>query len=535
MENITLRQVLSVLDKSSPFSVSTLRFDDSSEWLKIKSYLYIPSEIENDFNNALHEAKAGDLFFLCGSSGDGKSEILTRLYQRFQAKIKFHLDATHSKKQHSTAVECLNELFDDHKETNCILAIGINIGMMQKFIKFGAQRHEDIKQYLKQFFLRTQTTPFIIDKAHFFDFEDYPRLIFSNNSITSTFVSAFIDKLTKESDSNPFWQAYLYDLKNSDFPACNYKLLLNKTVQKNLIELLGLIRLYDNQFLTPRMFVDFIYKLIVTQNDDGLVGNLFSYLDNDISQKIVELEPNRIRNKTIDDFVLAYSTRTLSDEDNIYIDYLNQLSGTTLSLKGLIQLSYLMKDDDNEYLSKLSNAFNNKEKEYYLKLIEIYSADDISLEDEAILDEIITKTFIGAIYKYVNRHLPESGDSYIITRELPHYFISSKADIYFDFNWIKNYKLIRTCSIPIPLIINEQEPIIFNLDINLLALALKIRNGFLPNRQKQEELLQFEELISQIIKNIKTIEDIQLFDRENNKTTKIVKNRSGYSIKENVI
>lgn len=531
MENITLRQALSVLDKSSPYSVSTLRLDDSNEWLKIKNYLYIPSQIETDFNNALLEAKAGDLFFLCGSSGDGKSEILTRLYQQFQARIKFHLDATHSKKQHSTAVDCLNELFDDYKEKNRILAIGINIGMMQKFIKFGDQKHDDIKKYLNEFFDKKQTTPFTKGKAHFFDFEDYPRLDFSNNSITSEFVSLFIDKLTEESDSNPFWQAYLYDLKNSDFPACNYKLLLNKTVQKNLIELLGLIRLYDNQFLTPRMFVDFIYKLIVTQNDDGLAGNLFSYLDNDISQKIVELEPNRIRNKTIDDFVLAYSTRTLSDEDNIYIDYLNQLSGTTLSLKGLIQLSYLMKDDDNEYSSKLSKAFNNKEKEYYLKLIEIYSADDISSEDEAILDEIITKTFINAIYKYVNRHLPKSGDSYIITRELSHYFISSKADIYFDFNWIKNYKLIRTCSIPIPLIINEQEPIIFNLDINLLALALKIRNGFLPNRQKQEELLQFEELISQIIKNIKTIEDIQLFNKEDNKTTKVVKNRSGYSIK----
>ena len=535
MGKITLRQALSVLDKSSPYSVSTLRLDEPNEWLKIKNYLYVSSQIEFDFQNALINAKSGDLFFLCGSSGDGKSEILTRLHKQFENKIRFHLDATHSKKQHSTAVDCLNELFDQYKQTQCILAIGINIGMMQKFIKFGDQRHNDIKDYLNKFFEKEKVSPFSIEHVQFFDFEDYPRLDFHNNTITSSFVSEFIHKLTEQTDSNPFWKAYLNDLEEHNISAHNYKLLLNKTVQRNLIKIFGLIRLYNKQFLTPRVFVDFMYKLIVTEHQDGLIGNLFSSLDNDISEKIVNLDPNKIRNKEIDDFNLAYSTRTLSDEDKAYIGYLNQLSGITLSLKGLIQLAYLMKDDDNKYSSQLSNAFNNKEKEYYLKLIQIYNADEISSDDEAILDEIITKIFIDAIYKYVNRHLPKSSDNYIITRELPHYFISSKADIYYDFNWIKQYKLVRTNSIPIPLIINDQDPIIFNLDITQLALALKIHNGFLPNRQKQDELSQFEEFISEIIKKIKDVEDIQLVNKQDKAITKIVKKRSGYSIKENVI
>ena len=34
MGKITLRQALSVLDKSSPYSVSTLRLDEPNEWLK---------------------------------------------------------------------------------------------------------------------------------------------------------------------------------------------------------------------------------------------------------------------------------------------------------------------------------------------------------------------------------------------------------------------------------------------------------------------------------------------------------------------
>lgn len=533
MENITLRQALSVLDKSSPYSVSTLRLEEEpNKWLKIKDYLYIPSIIETDFKNALLQAQQGDLFFLCGSSGDGKSEILTRLYQQFKNKIKFHLDATHSTKQHNTAVDCLNELFDYYKKTKCPLAIGINVGMMQKYIKYGDETHNDIKEYLTHFFPKLQKTPFTKDKAHFFDFEDYPRLDFSNNQITSTFVSEFIDKLTRESDNNPFWQAYVNDQRKTDSTTSNFKLLSNKTIQKNLIELLGLIRLYNDQFLTPRIFVDFIYKLIVTKNDDGLVGNLFSCLDNDISQKICYFDPNKIRNKDLDSFNLAFHTHSLNDHDEKYINYLCQLSGNgSLSFKGIIQLAYLMKDDVNDHISILKNVFKSEEIEYYLKLIEIYNASDINAESEEILFKILNNVLINSIYKYVNRHLPIKTESYLITRELSHHIIISKADIHYDNNWIKEHKLNQNNFIPIPLTINE-EPIIFNLDINLMALCLKIHNGFLPNNQRQENLSKFEEIIYTIIKKLKTVEDIQLFNKNDEHQEKIEKIKSGYLIRK---
>jgi DNA phosphorothioation-dependent restriction protein DptF len=76
-----LRQALSVLSKSSPYAVSTERTDlISTELDNIKNYLHITTEIETDFKAQLISLSPTDkkIIFLCGSSGDGKSEMRSR-------------------------------------------------------------------------------------------------------------------------------------------------------------------------------------------------------------------------------------------------------------------------------------------------------------------------------------------------------------------------------------------------------------------------------------------------------------------------
>ncbi|WP_462184927.1 DNA phosphorothioation-dependent restriction protein DptF, partial [Acinetobacter baumannii] len=73
--------LLRVLSKSSPFAVKTLSDESKRGELQLfKDYLYVKTEIEKDFEQKLEEALLGQkkIIFLCGSSGDGKSEILTR-------------------------------------------------------------------------------------------------------------------------------------------------------------------------------------------------------------------------------------------------------------------------------------------------------------------------------------------------------------------------------------------------------------------------------------------------------------------------
>ena len=131
MENsISLRDALSVLAKSSPEAVEVER-DEGSQNI-YKQYLYIETQIEKDFSERLSQIKPGDIIFLCGSSGDGKSEILTRYSSLYDKYIEFHLDATHSFEPKKTAIETLNERFTKHKESDKALVVGINIGMLAK-------------------------------------------------------------------------------------------------------------------------------------------------------------------------------------------------------------------------------------------------------------------------------------------------------------------------------------------------------------------------------------------------------------------
>ena len=74
-----LREVLGVLSKSSPYAVKTERELALANSLDaVKNYLYVATDIEADFHNYLKLLSFGDkkIIFLCGSSGDGKFELL---------------------------------------------------------------------------------------------------------------------------------------------------------------------------------------------------------------------------------------------------------------------------------------------------------------------------------------------------------------------------------------------------------------------------------------------------------------------------
>lgn len=102
------------MSKSSPYAVSTDRRVTSSTALdEVKKYLYIKTDIETNFKRALTSLSATDkkIIFLCGSSGDGKSEILTKYNKEFATRANFHLDATHSFRPSDSAIQTLDELF----------------------------------------------------------------------------------------------------------------------------------------------------------------------------------------------------------------------------------------------------------------------------------------------------------------------------------------------------------------------------------------------------------------------------------------
>ena len=106
------KRLLDSLSRASAQAVSTLGHG-SEETEGLKRYLYIETAIEHDFQKHLDSNLSSTaIIFLCGSSGDGKSEILKRYYQKYSSHFTFHLDATHSFKADQNAIETLDQVFD---------------------------------------------------------------------------------------------------------------------------------------------------------------------------------------------------------------------------------------------------------------------------------------------------------------------------------------------------------------------------------------------------------------------------------------
>lgn len=197
MSAITLRKALGVLAKSSSFSVSTETHRKKDIFDELKEQLFVKQEIEYELQRYLDIARPGEIVFLCGSSGDGKSEILTRCKSelRYQQRFSFHLDATHSFAPQQSAIDALNDLFKNHHQQSYPLLIGINTGMLANFAREGAEYHQTIRSAIDSFLSEQQDgdRPYRSGDCSFFDFEQYPKFKFDEERQYSPFIKSLLN------------------------------------------------------------------------------------------------------------------------------------------------------------------------------------------------------------------------------------------------------------------------------------------------------------------------------------------------------
>ena len=111
---MSLRQLVAMLSKSSAEAVATLGKSDPQA-KKLKTYLHVKTNVEKDLQSKLEADASKRIIFLCGSSGDGKSEIFKRIHNKFKGGYDFHLDATHSFHPSKNAIQTLDEKFSEFK------------------------------------------------------------------------------------------------------------------------------------------------------------------------------------------------------------------------------------------------------------------------------------------------------------------------------------------------------------------------------------------------------------------------------------
>ncbi|WP_161983465.1 DNA phosphorothioation-dependent restriction protein DptF [Escherichia albertii] len=526
MSAITLRKALGVLAKSSSFSVTTMTHRQKDEFDKLKEQLFVKQEIETELQRYLDVAKPGEIIFLCGSSGDGKSEILTRCKSnpRYQQRFSFHLDATHSFAPRQSAIDALNDLFSNHHQHSYPLLIGINTGMLANFAREGAECHLAIRTAIDSFLSAGQeeSRPYRSGNCSFFDFEHYPKFQFNEKKQYSSFIKALLDNLTRDDDSNLFQFIFRHDESvNPELKeVANYKLLCLPGVQNVLITQLFKARLIKDQFVTTRTLLDFLHHLLM--GPEYLFDNLFTGAENDLIKKVSDFDPARLHTYEIDQFILRYELGLVDPELDDFLAALAPLHirfdrqcvnpGDAVSL---IRLFWLLQNESlgNNYHQKFSVFFNESLFEHYSEIWHLHKNYTADSEQKKALNRFYTSELIAGIQRYANRKAPE------LSMQKEEFFlgeyggvkITAPVELKPDWEAIRNKNTAHPTGFDVHLKVGQNSLLPVRIGLNLFELLNKLNNGYRPNKYDKNAIVLLDEIVELITEQAKSSSEIKFY------------------------
>ena len=526
MSAITLRKALGVLAKSSSFSVTTVTHRQKDEFDQLKEQLFVKQEIETELQRYLDVAKPGEIIFLCGSSGDGKSEILTRCKSnpRYQQHFSFHLDATHSFAPRQSAIDALNDLFSNHHQYSSPLLIGINTGMLANFAREGAECHLAIRTAIDSFLSADQeeSRPYRSGHCSFFDFEHYPKFQFNEKKQYSSFIKTLLDNLTRNDDSNLFQFIFRHDeTVNPELKeVANYKLLCLPGVQDVLITQLFKARLIKDQFVTTRTLLDFLHHLLM--GPGYLFDNLFTGAENDLIKKVSDFDPARLHTYEIDQFILRYELGLVDPELDDFLAALAPLHirfdrqcvnpGDAASL---IRLFWLLQDESlgNNYHQKFSVFFNESLFEHYSEIWHLHKNYIADSEQKKALNRFYTSELIAGIQRYANRKAPE------LSMQKEEFFlgeyggvkITAPVELKPDWEAIRNKNTAHPTGFDVHLKVGQNSLLPVRIGLNLFELLNKLNNGYRPNKYDENAIVLLDEIVDLITEQAKSSSEIKFY------------------------
>nr|WP_153880245.1 DNA phosphorothioation-dependent restriction protein DptF [Citrobacter freundii] len=527
MSAITLRKALGVLAKSSSFSVTTETHRQKDVFDELKEQLFVKQEIEAELQRYLDTATPGEIIFLCGSSGDGKSEILTRCKSdpRYQQKFSFHLDATHSFAPQQSAIDALNDLFDNHHPESYPLLIGINTGMLANFAREGSESHQTIRTAIDSFLSEQQegNRPYRDEHCTFFDFEHYPKFEFDEEQEYSPFIKKLLNHLTGNDDKNLFYAIYQRDesIGNDLKTVANFKLLRMPGVQNILITQLFKTRLIKDQFVTTRTLLDFLHHLLT--GPGYLFDNLFNSSENDLIKKVSDFDPARLHTYELDQFILRYELGLVDAELDDFLAALEPLhikfdrqSVKPGGATSLIRLFWLLQYESlgNDYHRRFSAFFNESLFERYSEIWHLHRNYTADLEQKRSLNRFYAFELIAGIQRYANRKAPELSmqKEEFFLGEFGGVKITAPVEVKPDWDAIRNKHTAHSTGFDVYLKVGQTPLPSIHIGLNLFELLDKLNNGYRPNKYDKNAIVLLDEIVELIVEQAKSSSEIKFYD-----------------------
>jgi DNA phosphorothioation-dependent restriction protein DptF len=492
---MSFKQTIEILSRGSAQAVSTQNPKQSDAY-KLKKYLYVKTPVEKALHRALDESDCQQIIFLCGSSGDGKSEIFSHIPRKYSSTFDFHLDATHSYDPGKNAIQTLNDKFKDHKASTQSLIVGINIGMLGNFAAEGDETHADIKTSIKYFLAGDN----IANETHrFINFEDYPKFELKGDDIKAPFVGPLLNRICAQVEKNPLYAQSTKDPRNKHLRR-NYRLLCIPEVQQCICSLLFYAHVKFDQFLTARTILDFVYQIV--SGKGSLFDNLFCGQGTELFDSLRMLDPCHTRSKSLDLFQVKASLNLFEDDFGVFKEHIEQKYEPRLTeSRSWVRLFYVLQhmDISNNYHHRFREDLTRDLFGEFQRVWQLHRDYDGDAQTKAELRQFYKRTFLSAVTRFVNRFAPEVRQERFLLGTRNDYAMSADSAIQPDLIRLMGQKPRTLRSFDVYLRIGNDKHIRpFPVSVSFLELVRKINDGYRPNTHDKTTVMTLEELVDEV-------------------------------------
>ncbi|MDQ0246165.1 DNA phosphorothioation-dependent restriction protein DptF [Bacillus fengqiuensis] len=534
---------LKVLKESAQEAVENL--DKFSEF---KEYMHVEREIERDLISLLqsiNNSEKSHLILLCGSVGDGKSHLLSKLKNKnpeLMGSFALHNDATESFKPDGTSLETLNEVLepfsDDFLEvSNKKMILAINLGVLNNFISspFAIERYSKLASYVQGsdvFEVSKPTNKWLdTDQFHILSFSDYHLFELGEKGPASPYIESIISKLVSKDTDNPFYQAYQDTcLQTCSFKEkCpvkkNYELLMNSEDQKGITSLLIEAIVKEKLIISTRSLINFFYEIMVSPVFDSSTADeikkLFSK-DSFSALYVRSLMPMLLFGHKDRSFVL----KALQQIDPIHkrnqqMDSLLTALYTSLQPLNIIE-NYI--EETQESLSQFQLALEKEELEIY-ELFK-YVVRSLRLKPNGVslkLEDHIYESYMKYLYhfntgsrmplKTIYQDIEKAirnwygsidSDSVYLKAENDQFIMGQRLELGFEVSHVvpnpdgRNY-FTTNIELRYKKKSGDVESVSLFLDFSLYRLLMKVKDGYRPNKGDISNAIHFSDFYERLM------------------------------------
>ena len=531
-----------ILDKLSISSKEAVVDGNLNSFDEFKNYLHIDRYVERKLEQIILSAtksSRSQLILISGNVGDGKSHMMSRLYQNYPAEmasIEVRNDATESNDVNKSWIDELNDFLfpfkDDQLEKSSkkvTRIVAINLGVLSTFLDKSGEEFSRLETYVSE---RGIIGSLSFDNEYnadsFFQYinlADYNLFTLKKDSVSSKLIKQLLVKITSKEQQNPFYKAFEeYYTAHPNKIGCpmrsNFLQLGKENVQDGLANIIvyGIIKF--KLIISIRDLLNFIYDLIVPNEFSNLSGaqikervkslNSVSILNHSIFNKLFDsvgrseifsnlkkLDPIKFRSQFLDELIFKInstdSPNSIFKEYNLDISDEWNLGPLDYETKGLLIKTFIRALFLND-IQKFENELAHFHK-FSKYLFAYFKGDKNGLKT-------LYKEFIKAIYCWNGSSNNDEEISVHLGRRQLQYVVSQKISLtpsiqtYNNPNKVDEVHEFDT-SILVGIKAGENE-IHFTLDIDLYVLLQNVLQGYSPNKLDRENHTNFQQSVDKI-------------------------------------